>query len=360
MIPEAVPLLAEFFADADYETAAFVTNVNVSEPFGFARGFEEFVHLPEKFGPDVEPQDHEVHQLSDRLHDVALRWIDHRERNRPFFLYLHSTDPHAPYTPREPFKSALAGSADPDLGRLPAVESLTRRRARLAPKDLEDLQALYDAEIRFNDETLGALLRELKRRTLFDSTILIILSDHGEEFYEHGGWQHATTVYEEQIAVPLVIRLPRGQLGGARISEPVSLVDIFPTLLDILGAEQPSRVTGRSLVPYFLGNGAAFEYHARPEVLSYVGHAQIEGLVRGDWKLVRASGPGGESNSWTLYNLVQDPREVVDLIDRRPIQMGYLQQRLEALRASWIRVEPETTVLNGELRKELRALGYLD
>ncbi len=242
-IPDSVELLAEIFQEMGWDTAAVITNGNVGKKFGFDRGFEIFNWLRER------AQLPEVHQLSDKVNEQAFPWLENRSPERPFLLYLHTTDPHGPYTPRSPYREQFAPEVtDPSQGSNDRIAEMSQG-ARADDELVRSLRNLYDAEIAFNDEAFGALLEKLRALGLYDSTLIILLSDHGEEFGEHAQLAHGKSLFDEQLKVPLVIRFPDGRGVGATVDSIARQIDILPTLLDYVGAQIPPAVQGRSLLP---------------------------------------------------------------------------------------------------------------
>ena len=241
--------MAAILSASGYQTAGFVTNGNVSPNFGFDHGFETYVHLRER-------RTTEVHVLSDTLNEQAFAWLESRDTERPFFLYLHAVDPHDPYTPRSPFREQYIQTRQyPDLV---APRQLFERRLtdHEAAAISSELGALYDAEVAFTDHHFGQLVAWLKNNGLYDSTAILAVSDHGEEFFEHGGWGHGSTLYQEQLAVPLIVKFP-GQVGaGQRVDALAQHVDLLPTILDLLGIEGPPHLQGSSLWPSAGQSGA--------------------------------------------------------------------------------------------------------
>ncbi len=203
--------LSERLAAAGYETALFTTNTNVTARFGFDQGFEEFHYLSRGLG-----RGKREHYSSSEINREVFAWLERRDRSRPFFLFVHTLDPHDPYRPAEEFRRALAPEVDVEsacCARSNVLEALSPEAARLRARDAA---ALYDAEIAENDAAFGELVDELERRGLAETTAVLLTSDHGEEFYEHGGWKHGFTLYEEQLRVPFVLRLPGRAHAGAR------------------------------------------------------------------------------------------------------------------------------------------------
>lgn len=211
-----------------------------------------------------------------------------------WFMWLHYLEPHAPYDAHEGF----------DFGSSP--------------------QDLYDGEIAFSDSQIGEVIQHLKDRNLYHSTIIVVFSDHGEEFLEHNAKFHNNNVYQTQIHVPLLISIPG--LQGRKIDVAVNLVDVLPTLVDILGIEDPARRMGRSLVPAMLGDdrpGLSFSEwfgwragrHARDQ----------RALIYGDHKIIQRP----YQKTWELYDVVADPGERDNLVGRGLPEEAQLLSLLE-------------------------------
>jgi arylsulfatase len=217
---EAVTL-AEILAAAGYRTAGFITNPNVGGAFGFRQGFERYHAEREE-------------QSGESVRRAAFDWLEARgEDARPFFLYLHTVEPHSPY--RDALDRAGefgARLADPQIGLRRHLRALGDGSLRAAPETVSELVALYDAEVAAADTSFGALLDELGRRGLADETIIVFVSDHGEEFADHGGFEHSRTLYEEVLRVPLIVRAPG--FAPRRVAASAQHVDLLPTLLDLV------------------------------------------------------------------------------------------------------------------------------
>ena len=349
--PEALTIASQL-ADAGYVTGAYVTNGNVSSNFGFDLGFETFVHLREQ-------RTAEVHVLSDMLTTRAVTWLQHRDTSRPFFLYLHATDPHDPYTPRSPFREKFVTFQKyPDLVR---VRNLLGRR--LTPEESEavrtELTGLYDAEIAFNDHHFGQLVAWLKENDLYNSTMIVVTSDHGEEFLDHERWGHGATLYQEQLAVPLIVKLP-GQTGaGTVVDDLAQHVDLMPTILGLAGVEPPAAVQGRDLfapVPT-LSDG-------RPDIQT-ASYLKLDGRyaksVREGWhKVIRYLTPLDTTARAEVFDLESDLGERDNVAQSRPVLRGYLGVELDrAILAQPSLLVAGEGVLDPELEERLRTLGYI-
>ncbi len=148
-------------------------------------------------------------------------------------------DPHDPYDPPARFRALFQKPGDRltlDRPRETDIEAVLGEGGSSLPQVRDHLSDLYDAEIAHNDAEFGSLLDELKRRGLYDSTLIVFISDHGEEFLDHGGWAHARTLYREMLHVPLILKLPHGESAGRKVTRPVQQIDVLPSLLRAAGA----------------------------------------------------------------------------------------------------------------------------
>lgn len=340
---EAVTL-AEALRAEGYATGAVVTNHNVHRTFGFDQGFDEFIHTNQPKTP------------SDVVNAWAEAWLEKRDTAKPFFLYLHTIDPHNPYLPPDRFRRRFA----------PGTEELVKRiegnpRAETWDPDAETiagLNALYDAEIAFNDESFGALAESLTELGLWDDALVIVISDHGEEFFEHGRWSHGKDLHVETLNVPLIVKMP-GQKKGRRRPEVVQHLDVMPTVLDVVGVDVSSVVQGSSFLPLLGRRGD--DAPSRPDAYSHLrldGPLQVS-LVTPEWKLIqRYARRGGLQN--LLYRWRDDRDERHDLAAERPVTTAVLAAMLEEkLRNPGLQLEGGEAVLTPELEQQLRALGYL-
>jgi len=354
--------LAKMLGAAGYETAGFSANANVVTPdSGFSQGFGRFDVLEQR-GPQSGPDPVWAGNVkrppgpdatADVLTDAALAWLASRSApNRPYFLYVHYFDPHASYSPPVAYAEKFGVHADDPL-RGPA-QPLVMYKKVLTAQELATLQALYDAEIAFTDHEIGRLLDGLGFGHTRD-TLFVVTSDHGEEFEDHGRMQHAKTLYEEMLRVPLFVAgldLPAGRVVDA----PVSLVSVFPTIGEIARAELPPGLPGRSLVPVLRGAAPAFDlmFADLP-----AGMAHRSAVVDGSWKLLLDHGfmP-------VLYDLASDPAESTPRNESEPARVAALQKVLgDHVRTSMEArgaAPPVQRVLDADRRERLRQLGYVE
>ncbi len=337
--------LAELLSAAGYRTAAFVTNPTVGESFGFAQGFDHFDYVGERS------------QRAPVLHRAALEWLDRERPEQPLLLYLHSLEPHTPYAPPPSFRQRLAGhvadatrvGSDQFLREL--SQGLVEPRAGLT----EDLVALYEAEVAAADAAFGRMLAHLEARGLGDAALLL-LSDHGEEFADHGGWTHGKTLFAEVLQVPMILRLP-GQQEGRRVPGLARQLDVLPTLLDLAGVPAPAGLEGRSLLPPAAATDPPHPTRAYA-YLHYQGPPRLA-VIDGGWKYVER--PVQDGTIRWLFDRRRDPTERHNLAAERPILAGYLATLLqERLRAAETRLDVEEVEIDTETARRLRALGYLE
>jgi arylsulfatase A-like enzyme len=344
--------LPEALAQTGYATAAFVTNYLGSGAFGLDRGFGEF-HFYRERGTSRR----KVYLRSDVLHRRIVRWLDRRPQ-RPFLLWVHATDPHFPYLPRPRdlrFREAAPvprGEIDEIVDALRPLhngnEAWGARPAPMSPDMVALLRDLYAGEVRAADRSFGQLLDALAARGLLEDTVVVVTSDHGEEFLEHGGLAHGQTLHREMLHVPLLVRLPGGVGGGSVVDSLARHVDLLPTLLELVGVPVPSGLDG---VPLFAPNATVpNEAYASLSL----GRFAEEAVVAPSWKLIRRQHASGKVNL-LLFDTARDPAERVDVSATETFRLRYGRARLETLgvpRGGGPRV-------GGDRLERLRALGYV-
>lgn len=346
-LSEETRTLAEHLRSAGYRTAAFSTNRHITEEFGFAQGFDFFQLL------ELD------HDLSPQVNESVMSWLADQSTTKPFFLYIHTIDPHAPYSPPAEFRRRWAADVmDVGVGSVESLRALSSKKRQITPALIRDLVSLYDAEIAYNDHSLG-LLREALAERLGENTVLVFLSDHGEGFYEHRVVGHGWDLYAEALRIPFILKLPDGP-RGRRVTEPVQQIDVVPTLLDYLGLSPPP-LPGRSLLP-LLERGLSSEAPGPRSLLSYMSYEGREGvsLIRGEWKLIEPLA-GGFAPGPELYRRTTDPGEERNLASRYPVMTGYLGSliRGELFHAASGHRAPSVEMTE-ETRQRLRALGYVN
>jgi len=346
-LSESVTTIAEYLQTAGYQTAGFSANGNAGPNVGFAQGFDIFRHIGAA--------------RSEELGVEYSKWLNDLKDDQPFFLWVHAVDPHVPYMPPNVFRDRFApGVTDRELGSVARIASLSRHPDRLSKRVISNLKDLYDAEIAANDRSFGALLDVLKNRGLEDNTVVILLSDHGEEFYDHGGWTHGKTLYGEVLNIPLIIRFPGGP-WGERIDRVVQHVDILPTILDFVGIDVPTGIQGHCLTDLLTEEGRqnwpnqSFSYL---DLRGRVGSTVFDGR----WKMIHFQDRGRGSLP-KLFFIPTDHNETTDLFPRRP-DTGATMLAWDARHTCRL-PDPVTapivdTTAKREMREALKALGYIE
>ncbi len=263
-------LLPETFAKAGWRTAGFWSGPNLHPWFGFDRGWELYEDCSDVAVEDatVFTEEQRARDVHSRSHDAVTspallaafeRWLDGVDDDEPFFAFVHMWDVHYDYNapPRYDvfFPDYDGEPVSGDLG------SVTKRPANMELY-MARLRSLYDAEIRFTDEHVGKMLERLERDGRLDETLVIVTSDHGEEFYEHNRFGHRQSLYEEVVHVPLLMRLPGRIPAGETSDALVGLVDLAPTILEYCDLAPPADIWGRSLRPVI--EGAELPLRAQP------------------------------------------------------------------------------------------------
>ena len=345
------PTISTLLHDAGWRTAAFSENPFVSRSFGFSEGFDEF--------HEVEPVRKEAHPVLDQARrDTArtvtrsLEWIDANSGSR-YFLYLHLLPPHPPYAPPPPFGGRFREGERYDGefdGTAPLLLEVLLGGRQASEADLEHLRALYDENIAYVDHQVGRLIQGIRDRGLLERTIVVLSSDHGEAFGQHGTILHGTSLYEEQIHVPLVIRFPpQFQPLPKRWRGIVELVDIVPTLLDALGIPY-TDAAGRSLLKLLRANDTKLGT-ARAWLASPLDH--LAAIIRPPFKLIVDEATGERE----LYDLDSDPLERNDL--SQEVARAHLDRLEEELKAPTLRLQHETVQMDPKTAEQLEALGYV-
>ena len=312
-----VEFVSEVLQEHGYTTGGIVSNINLAESFGFDQGYDEYVYMaPAYIAAAAESSSKLIlyqlarqvvfrlksgitfdgfYQDSGRVNEVAFDWID-RNKDERFFLFLHYMDPHDPYFvhPYNGEGIARVSNQNPD------------------PEAADEMHRLYVGEIEYLDGNFGKLLAKLEKLGLYDDTVILLVSDHGEEFQDHGGWWHGLTLYEEQINVPLLVKWQKGMRAAPPVSQRVArLIDVAPTLIARAGAHSPAAMQGVDL-----GVDASTLSPKDEEVFSEEDHEGniLWSLRTRDWKLIQVNpdNPRGLPEQ-QLFHVSDDRGEKNDL-----------------------------------------------
>lgn len=368
-VPEHFPTLAERLAAEGFTCGAFVANFGLSPFRSFARGFDAYYVAPFS----------EKMMRADQLNRLALEWVA-KHRDERLFCYLHYMDPHAPYdapTTANPHRGAgrefdieyrhnwQAGDIVPLIMGWQHVSD---------PRDIGILREYYDEELSWVDHQLGSLLARLEALGVLENMVVVVTSDHGEEFFDHGNWSHGLTLYEEMLHVPMVIMAPDlAHLAGTVVDRSVSLIDVVPTIENLCGlATADVEYTGRDL---FDPSGDRILFSQTEAGRAPLRFGVIHGRYKYAWfdraagekkppksivgRRLMANGPPGEA----LFDLREDPLERENIIDLQPDVADQLRRemyrRFDEIQGSAGRPDAEDEI-DPDTAERLRALGYME
>lgn len=330
-----VPTLAELLGRRGYQTAGFVSNPFLGTPAGVARGFQSYTSYQYNAQTGV---------------DLALEWINSRPGSR-WFVFLHVIDPHMPYAPPKPFDTRFAKRGVDELQNWPP-DLDTMRRTPPSEEIKTACVDLYDGEIAFVDAQVERLIASLRETGVLDDTLVVLHSDHGEEFWEHGSCDHGHSQYDELLRVPFALVWPK-KIAAQRIGTRVRTLDLLPTLAEIVGFDAPPGIEGKSLVPVLEGR----ETVDRDGIAEALMHSDREtkAVFVGKDKLI-ASGTAANQ----LFDLASDPDEKKDLSSGAAGLIDSMRKRLvdHHERAKASATKSEQLRLDEAAKEKLRATGY--
>lgn len=365
---EAVTL-AEALAAEGYQTASFSGNpwispkANLVQGFGTAKVIGGGKGAPRGTG------------LPHALNRAALEWLDARDPERPFLLFINYIEPHWKYQAPAVRQKRFVPGGRALLQSDPAMFAMPRwyLRRETVPIDLLPVRtAMYDAEISFADAILGELLRGLGERGILEGSLVAITSDHGENHGDHGHVAHAFSLNETLVRVPLAVRRPGGEGAGTIRTDPVQLLDLFPTLARAGGAEAAAAAAaGRDLLrsPAPPDRPVVTEYYYPRQVLDFLGEGsesqpalqpflrRLRSVRIGSDKLIQGSDGRDE-----LFDLAADPGETRNLVEADPARVAALEDTLLAILGPLDAAPPvaaDTGPVDPEIEEQLRALGYV-
>ncbi len=247
-LSDQVPTMGEVMKAAGYATAGFVSAPYLAAHYGYSRGMDVYRDLSSEYGHRAEARSAIV---SKELTELAVDWLEDN-KDEPFFMFVHNFDAHYDYTPPPPYDTMFDDDYE---GEMDGNHFIERKdvNANMDKRDLDHILALYDGEIRYADDHIGILLDQLRELGLHDDTIVLIVSDHGDEFFEHGNKGHHRTLYDEVLRVPMIVRLPDRAHAGTVVDEQVTLVDLMPTMLELAGIDATDGMQGISMAPLMAG-----------------------------------------------------------------------------------------------------------
>ena len=336
--------LAEALSQNGYATAAIVDNPNFElYNTGVARGFQDF-YRNAVLDSTVEGQHYKTKTPADVVTQTAIRWLK-KTSQRPFFLWLHYFDPHDPYSPPYaldlPFVDEHESAWTGDI-RNTFLYAPDREKRPYTETDRLHLIDLYDAEIYYLNLCLQDLFDDLRKYGLYDESLIILTADHGESFGEHGTWFHGRSVFDSEIRIPLIIKLPAGSRRQETVAHPVQLINVYPTILSLLGLNVPAGVRKKNILtatdPYGF-------------------------LLYGDWIVVRGARwkliSDEKEKMEFVFDVEQDPGETRNLASEKPAVLRTLRDA----KRDWLKTLPQSyeaaAKQSKELMDRLKSLGYI-
>jgi arylsulfatase A-like enzyme/Flp pilus assembly protein TadD len=311
--------LAALLKTKGYRTGAFVGAQVLNGRFGLDRGFDTYHDQFARQG-----QSGPSERRAEAVNHAAFTWLE-KQKETPVFLFLHYYDPHDTYDPPEPFATDFKASP-------------------------------YAGEIAYTDHCIGQVVDKLKSLNMYESSLIIVTGDHGEMLGEHGETTHMYFIYQSAIKVPLIFKLP-GSRAAHKIDDLASIIDIVPTVCDLVGIDAPAGIQGKTLAPYFGDSPPQSEdrylYCESLHPTKYEANSLL-GLVSSRWKYIQTTRP-------ELYDLQKDPGEQRNLVDTQPQQARSLQDHLALILEQTVRQgkSREDAPLDPDLLKHLRSLGYV-
>lgn len=311
-----IATLPELLKKNGYATGGAVSAFVLRKETGLSRGFDFYDDEVEPLGASATIG--RVQRVGGDTLTAARQWLSKRGDDEPFFLFLHTYDPHTPYTPPEPFRSRYSNA--------------------------------YDGEIAYSDQVVGDLIADLKQRGIYDKAMIVLLSDHGEGLSDHGEEEHGIFLYREAIQVPLIVKLPRNRHAGKSVSAPAALIDVFPTILEQTATPVPQRKTEAvSLVSLVRGDAPARMIYSEtyyPKL--HFGWSDLHSLTDGAHHYIRAPIP-------ELYDLARDPAEKRNVLQDQRRTYVSMRNAIEP----YVRAAATPAAIDPEDAAKLAALGYI-
>ena len=374
-IPEDYLALPGWFQEQGFTTAAVISNPVLSRELGWGRGFDRYeqtwidqttLDAVDELPVEERPMAFRRHVWAGRVNELARPLLASLAAEERLFVWLHYTDPHVPYLLQpgneNPFRGDEHDTGD-EVVDLTGVEG----RALGDRRELRYYVAQYDANVLVTDRAIGAILDEISGLGMDEESLFVLTADHGEELNEHGvPFEHGPVPYNSSVHVPLAIVGEPWIPAGARVAQPVELIGLFPTLVDLLGEPMPEGFEGGSWLPLLRdpvpGAGDTGDGRAEPDPVAFADAGAYQRHLRsiqdGEWQLVlRPPNRDRERPTLELYHLPSDPLQLRDVASEFPEVRDRLGRRL----SRWIRDSPQNVTPHTEAaRKALEAMGYLD
>jgi len=358
-------LLPEILKNANYNTVGVVTNGTLDAVYNFNQGIDTHIETWHEYGSTD----------AEYVTEYALSWLKKNANKGKFFMWLHYIDPHGRYEPPEPYneiyvgdkyydgsrKTKLNSGISEDIGGIPENVHLGKHT------EVDYYIAQYDAEIRYMDEHIGKVLDEVKAMGLSDNTIIIFTADHGESLGEHNYYfAHGRLPYNDNVEVPLIIMNPGLKSEIKVIDQPVELINILPTVLDILDIPINKEAQGKSLVPLMLGNSDSIPKYVFTEAGFQMNYQRV--IRTKKWKLIYVPDEKDQrimqGMPFELYDIENDPKELNNLVNVETKIASELQKELfkwmESAKGVNGLPSPGTVVIDKKTEENLKSLGYIE
>ncbi len=346
-IRSEVVTLAELFRDHEFRTAGFFNNPFVHPGYGLNKGFDTYDYVG---GDNLKLR--RAHQVT----EDAIRWLD-LQGKKPFFMVVHYFDAHLAYDPPLVFAAPYLDFYQGELERPfnPDLDEIRSGKMELTDDDKRFIKGCYDGEVAFVDSELGRFIDYLKEKDLYNKTLLIVTADHGEEFWEHGGFEHGHSLHREVIEVPLVIKYPGLEGAGKTVEEYVSLTDLFPTIAEFMEWPISFSMDGVSLFPR--GGRVEVNPHFIVSENMHFG-PQRQCFYAQDLKLIVNTVNG----RIRLYDLEDDPHEKENVFGELELPesvKNQVEKIARDLEEHLKKQTPQAADLDKETVGKLRSLGYI-
>jgi len=347
--------LTEVLFQNQYQTVGIFQSPFMDPGLGLNRGFEVY---------NWEPGDNMQTRSASEVSDLAMEWLDKtRNKSQPFFLVLHYFDPHLAYAPPPdlalPFTLKYQGKMKPPFNPSePELEKIQKGQIKFSKEDQSFIEGLYNGELNYVDFAIGRFFDYLKFANLYDQSLIILTSDHGEEFWDHNSFEHGHSLYQELLQVPLIVRLPGGENKGLVIKERVSQVDIAGSVLACLRIESLLRPNGKSFISM---PGAVVKPMASRAIIAELNRIgdPLQALYRNEYKLIL----NRTTAKIQVYNLAVDPQEKNNLFGKKEAFPPEMVDQFKGVAAGIAKQESEKKPLPAKLDpntiQKLKALGYL-
>lgn len=380
-LPGEIITLPEIFRKHGYKTAVFSANINISPVFGFNQGIDYFYYEGGNtafsrsmlkrglsFIREQNPLLKNIFPSGEKpgytdaatLLGASSRWMK-KNRDKPFFAYIHLMEPHIPYNAPDSYRLMFVPPGQRKLSLEDLSDSLSpmKNEKNITPDDprLHTLRSIYDGQVRYMDSRLNEFIERMKKMGLYENSIIVFCADHGEEFGEHGTVTHGNNVYNTLMHVPLFIRFPGGRFSG-RIDTPVALFSSLLTAADYAGLPIPGDRPAESLLPLIKNRKAGYSTPIYAQ--AYTRNRTIDALVHWPWKIVKYTDQSNPRRSYMeLYNLESDFDETTDVSSSNSGLMKSLSKEIEAVTVLKYDAGPAEAKIDERTRQKLKSLGYV-